>query len=160
MKTSKWLVLTVAAVLAAGGVFVFHAQAAENAAPQRPLRGHFLQRAKEKLGLSDEQVAQIKTQLASEKDTLKNLISKWHDARVNLRSTIQAPDATEASVRAASAKVAAVEADLAVERLKLFGKLSPILTADQREKVKEFQSRVDDVIDNAISRIGERLTAQ
>ena len=128
--------------------------------PAAPGVGGFCERAKEKLGLSDDQVSQIKAQLLAEKDNLKDVISKLHDARVSLREAIQAPDATEASVRAASAKMAAVESDLAVERLKLFGKISPILTEDQRDKVKEFQTKIDDYLDGAISHIGERLAAQ
>lgn len=154
------MVVTVAATLCAGGLVAFKAHAAERPQAGRAMRGQFLERAKEKLGLSDDQVSQIKTQLLAEKDNLKNLITKLHDARVGLRAAIQSPDATEATVRSASAKVAAVEADLAVERLKLFGKISPILTDEQRDKVKEFQTKIDDFVDGAINRIGERLGSQ
>jgi Spy/CpxP family protein refolding chaperone len=160
MKISKLLVITLAAGLGAGGLFVVKAHAVERIAANRHFQGRFLERAKEKLGLSDEQVAKIKTELKGEKDTLRDLISRLHEARVGLRETIQASDANESSVRTASAKVAAVEADLAVERLKLYGKISPILTAEQVEKVKEFQSRLDDFLDNAVNHIGDRLTSE
>src|SRR5215469_14694113 len=146
MKMSKFLSITVAAALAAGGLIVIKINAAESGSTHG-FRGQFLEKAKEKLGLTDEQVTEIKTQFAGEKDTLKGLLTKWHDARVGLREAIQAPDATESSVRVASAKVASVEADLAVERLKLFSKISPILTSDQREKVKEFQFRIEEFLD-------------
>ncbi len=159
MKMSKYLSIIAVSALAIGAFAVYETHAAE-ATGARGFRGQFLERAKEKLGLTDEQVNEIKTQLAGEKEILKSLLTKWHDARVGLREAIQAPDATESSVRVASAKVAAIEADLAVERLKIFSKLSPILTSDQREKVKEFQTRIDDFLDNAITRIGERLNAQ
>jgi Spy/CpxP family protein refolding chaperone len=79
---------------------------------------------------------------------------------MGLRDAIQSSGATEASVRAAAAKVATVEADLAVERLKLYGRISPILTADQREQVKQFQSKIDDFLDGAINRLSERLSAR
>ena len=97
MKLSKWLLIAVAAALTTGGVIAYEAQAADtgSGAAQRPFRARFLQRAKEKLGLSDDQVAQIKSQLGPEKDTLKSLIGKLHEARVGLRQAIQAPDATE-----------------------------------------------------------------
>jgi Spy/CpxP family protein refolding chaperone len=160
MKNTKWLIITLAAAVTAGGLFVLKTQAAERAGLQRPSRGRLLERAKEELALSDDQVTKIKTELQTEKDSLKSLILKLHEARVTLRQTIQAADATETSVRAASAKAAAVEADLAVARLKLFGKINPILTPDQREKVKHFQSKVDDLIDGAINKIGERLATQ
>jgi Spy/CpxP family protein refolding chaperone len=159
MKMSKFLSISVAAALAAGGFIVLKTQAAETNRTHG-FRAQLLEKAKEKLGLTDEQVTEIKTQLAGEKDALKGLLTKWHDARVSLREAIQAPDATESSVRVASAKVASVEADLAVEGLKLFSKISPILTSDQREKAKEFQSKIDDFLDNAINRIGDRLNAQ
>ncbi len=159
MKMSKLLSIIAAAALSTGGFIVLKTHAAE-ATANHGFRGQFLERAKEKLGLSDAQVAEIKTQLAGEKDSLKSLLTRWHDARMGLREAIQAPDATESSVRVASAKVAAVEADLAVERLKIFSKLSAILTSDQREKVKEFQSRIDDFVDNAINRIGQRLNRE
>jgi Spy/CpxP family protein refolding chaperone len=160
MKTSKWLVIGVVAALSAGGLMVFKGRASERPVAGRSMRGQFLQKAKEKLGLSDDQFSQIKSALLAEKDNLKSLISKLHDARIGLREAIQASDATEASVRAASAKVASAEADLAVERLKLFGKISPILTDEQLDKVKEFQTQVDDYVDGAISHIGERLAPQ
>lgn len=160
MKTSKWLVIGVAAAFSVGGLVVVKARAADRPVGGRSARGQFLQKAKEKLGLSDDQFSQIKSALLAEKDNLKGLISKLHEARVGLREAIQASDAAEASVRAASAKVAAAEADLAVERLKLFGKISPILTDEQLDKVKEFQTQVDDYVDGAISHIGERLASQ
>ena len=154
------MLIAVAVALGAGGLVVFKAHAAERSFGGRPMRGQFLERAKEKLGLTDDQVSQIKAQLLAEKDNLKGMIAKLRAARVGLREAIQASDATETSVRAASAKVAVAEADLAVERLKLFGKISPILTDEQRDKVKEFQSKLDDFVDGAISRIGERLGSQ
>jgi Spy/CpxP family protein refolding chaperone len=157
MKTSNWLVITVAATVAAGGLFALTSRAANPVSPPGRLHGHLLERAKEKLGLSDTQVAQIKGVFKADKDNLTGLLTRWHEARAGLRSAIQAADATETSVRAASAKVAAVEADLAVERLALFGKISPILTGEQREKLGELQARVDDFVDGLIHRLGERL---
>jgi Spy/CpxP family protein refolding chaperone len=157
MKTSKWLVITLAAAVAAGGLFTLTTRAENPAAARGQFRGRLLERAKEKLGLSDAQVTQIKAVLKGDKVNPTSLLARLHAARAGLRSAIQAPDATEASVRAASAKVAAAEADLAVERLRLFGKISPILTEDQRAKLSEMQSRLDEFADGVINRIGERL---
>ncbi len=146
-----------AATLSAGGLTVLKTHAGERALPERSFRGAFLERAKEKLGLTEDQVTAIKDTFKADKDTLANLLSKLHEARAGLRSAIQSSAASEASVREASAKVAAVEADLAVERLTLYGKISPVLTDAQREKVKEFQANIDDFVDGAIGRIGEKL---
>jgi Spy/CpxP family protein refolding chaperone len=157
MKTSKWLAIAIAAAVAVGGMTVVRVRA-QDAGIGHLGHGRFLARAKEKLGLSDDQVTQIKSQLSADKDKLTSLLSSWHDARVALRETIQKPGATESDIRTASVKVAAVEADLAVERARLYGKISPILTADQLAKVTEFQQRMDDFVDGAIMVFGKRLT--
>lgn len=160
MKTSKLLALTFAAALTADGLFIHTSKslAADNSAtPSITLRGKILQRIAGKLNLTDGQKSQIKTILAGEKDTLQNTLGQLHDARKNLRETIQASDTNESSVRAASAKVAAVESDLAVERMKLYGKIAPVLTDEQRRQISDFTQRADDFADNAIAHIGDGL---
>jgi Spy/CpxP family protein refolding chaperone len=155
MKTTRLLTITIAASLAVGGIIALKARAQD--AP-RVGQGRFLARAAEKLGLSEEQRSQIRAELLAEKDTLKTELTAMHDSRVGLRETIQKRGVTEAEIRAAVAKSAAAEADLAVERAKLYGKISPILTAEQLAKVDKFQARVDDFVDGAILNLGQRLT--
>jgi Spy/CpxP family protein refolding chaperone len=157
MKISKYCFLTVAAGLVAGGLIVCNSRAAESGVGPGRFRGQMLERAKERLGLTDEQIARIKDELKADKDTLKDIVSRLHEARTGLRSAIQSADATEATVRAASAKVAAVEADLAIERMKLHSRISPILTDEQKEKVKAFQSRIDEFVDGLVNRMGDRI---
>jgi Spy/CpxP family protein refolding chaperone len=159
MKISKLLGLLLAAVLGACGLWMLNANAANDFGSQGEpaLRGHLLQRAKQKLGLTESQTAQIKAVLKADKDVITGLLSSLHAARGELRAAIESPGASEPSVRAASAKVAQVEADLAVERMKLFGKMGPILTGEQRAKLSDLQARVDDFVDGVIGRIGERL---
>lgn len=155
MKISKLLGFTMAAALCIGGLTTFTCKAAEDSPSGRPARGRIFERLKEKLGLTEDQVAQIKAELAPEKETIKNLILRLHDARVGVREAIHAPSANETSVRAAAAKVGVAEADLAVERLKLYGRLNPILTDEQRQTVKQFEARIDEWMENAVNRIGE-----
>lgn len=155
MKT-KHFILTLAAALAVGG-FIYTAKAAERSGPGR-FRGANLQRAAEKLELTDSQKTQIKAELKAEKDQLQQLFGRLHETRQDLREAIRASDATEATVRDASGKVAAVQADLAVERLKLHGKIAPILTEKQKTKIAEFEARVDDLVTDALEHFGERLT--
>jgi len=150
-----WIVLALAAAVAAGGYVT--CRAAENPVSPTPARARILQRIKEKLDLSDEQVVQIRDVLKADRSSLTDLLTRLHTARTSLRSAIQSGDATEASVRSASAKVAAVEADLAVERLRLYGKISPILTDAQREKLGQMQAGLDDAIDRVIQRASARL---
>ena len=155
---NKILICALAAVLAAGGFIVTKTYAAENAAATTaPGHGRFLQRIANKLNLTADQRAQIKAAFAGEKDTLAPLLSTLHQARIGLRTAIRASDANEASVRAASARVAAAEADMAVERMKLYAKIAPILTDTQRQQLGEMEQHVDEFVDNVIGRIGSGL---
>jgi Spy/CpxP family protein refolding chaperone len=153
MKTLKYAALAVAiATLALGGLFAFNSRAAQAAATDSPTGSKWRERIKEKLNLTDDQVAQIKQQLKSEKGNITALLTRMHDARTGLRAEIQKAGASETSVREAAAKLSAVESDLAVERLKLFAKISPILTADQRAKLAQMEAGIDQFVERAINR--------
>jgi periplasmic protein CpxP/Spy len=154
MKTN-FSIIAAAAVIFACGLTTIKTFAADNSATTTPLRGHFFQRIAERLNLTDDQKAQIKTALSGEKEVLVPLLGKLHEARKNLRATIQSAAADETAVRAASAKVAAVEGDLAVERMKIFGKIAPVLTDEQRRQISEFEQRADDFADSFIARAGQ-----
>jgi Spy/CpxP family protein refolding chaperone len=152
----KILLCCLAVALGAGG-FVANRALAGNGADAFSGRAGLLQRIASKLNLTADQRTQIKAVLVGEKDTLAPLLAAVHDARKNLRDAIRAGGATETSVRAASAKVASAEADLAVERMKLYGKIAPILTDAQREQLAGMQQRADDFVDHVIARIGSGL---
>lgn len=153
----KFLFCCLAVVLGAGG-FVANRALAANGADAFSGHGGWLQHIANKLNLTADQRTQIKAALAGEKDALPPLLTAVHDARKNLRDAIRSGDATEASVRAASARVSAAEADLAVERMKLYGKIAPVLTDAQREQLADMQQRADDFVDHAIARIGSGLS--
>jgi periplasmic protein CpxP/Spy len=149
---NKILLATLAAVILAGGFTTTKIIAAENSAA--PVHGKILQRIAEKLNLTDDQKSQIKTIFTGEKDNLQPLVAAVHEARVGLRTAIRASDANETSVRAASAKVATAEADLAVVRMKIYAKIAPVLTDAQRKQLADLQARADEFADNLIARIG------
>ena len=153
MKTIKLLTLATAVTIIAGGL-IHETFAADNSASP-PVHGKLLERIAKKLNLTDDQRTQIKAVLKADRDTLATLLGQLHEARKNLRVAIHAGDANETAVRAASAKVASAEADLAVERMKLYVKIAPILTDAQRRQISEFEQRVDSLADNAIARIGD-----
>jgi Spy/CpxP family protein refolding chaperone len=158
MKTLKYAAILGAAALALAGLFALNSRAAQAAKPDQSSGSRLRERIKEKLNLSEEQITQIKSELKSEKSNLTDLLTRLHDARSQLRAEIQKSGATEASVREAAAKLSAVESDLAVERLKLHAKISPLLTADQREKLAQLEAGLDQFVERAISRIDERLS--
>ncbi|HEY4953081.1 MAG TPA: Spy/CpxP family protein refolding chaperone [Verrucomicrobiae bacterium] len=153
---AKLFSVTLAAAIVAGGSTLTPAQVT-NDPTSIPLRGQIRQRIAEKLNLTDDQKAQIKTVWRGEKDTLKNLVGRLQATRKNLRAAIRAGDANETAVRAAAAKVAAVEGELAVERMNIYGKIAPILTDAQRQQISELEQRADEFADNAIARISEPL---
>jgi len=101
MKTTKWLSITLAAALNVGGWMATPSLAADGVAPASP-RGRISRRIAEKLNLTADQKAQIKTVLSREKDTLMPLPGQLHDARKGLREAIHASDANETTVRAAA----------------------------------------------------------
>ena len=158
MKNLKYAALTVAVALAIGGLFARNSRAAESTDGSGSVGGKFGERVKEKLNLSDDQVTQIKEQFKSEKDNITSLLNRLHDAHGHLRVAIQKPDATETSVREAAAQLSAVESDLAVERLKLWGKIGPILSADQRVGLAQLEAGVDQFIERVINQIDSNLS--
>jgi len=160
MKIFKVLSIATAAAVLVGGVLIYKAHAEDPAGPRAFGRGPVFQRVVKGLGLTDDQVSKIKTELKAEKDNLVPLLKNLHETRKALRETVNQPGVAEADVRAASAKVAAVEADLAVERAKLSGKIGPILTDEQIQKVKQFQAKMDDFFIGAIKNFGEQMETQ
>jgi Spy/CpxP family protein refolding chaperone len=161
MKMVKWIGISMAAAVALGGAVLVKAQTTDtnqvsSVDTSRP-GARWMGRLRTQLGLSHEQVTTIRADLTADKDTLTHILSSLHEARINLRETIRKPGATEDEIRAASAKVATVEADFAVERAKLYGKISPVLTPEQLAKLDELQQRADDFVDGAIVGFGRRL---
>lgn len=152
MKTFKTAALVAAIALTAGGLFALNSRAAQTAQSDDNAGGKWRERIKEKLNLTDDQVAQIKSQLKSEKGNFTSLLGRLRDARSQLRSELRKSGATESSIRAASAQVAAVKADIAAEHLKLRAKIDPILTADQRAKLDQLKAGIDQFVKRAIDR--------
>jgi Spy/CpxP family protein refolding chaperone len=136
------------------------AQSADAPASRPPAWALIFERIRERLDLTDDQVAQIKAQIQPEREALKDMIARLREAKAQLRQSIHSSDANDAAIRTTAAKVAEVEADLAVERHKLYGKINPILTAEQRAKIVEFQDKLDDFLDATIYRLTRRLEDQ
>ena len=88
------------------------------------------------------QVKPVFTQLITEKRALRELI--------------QSGSADEAAIRAQAAKVAGVEADLAVQRAQMVKQLRAILTPGQIEKFKAIQKERDGKFDTFRDRMKER----
>jgi len=154
MKTIQLLAIAATTAIIVFGFTNAPAQSTNDpAASPGSARAPLLQRIAQRLNLTDDQTSQLKSVWAGEKATVKSLLAQWQDARKDLRAAIHADDASETAVRAASAKVARVEADLAVERMKLYGKIAPILNDEQRRKIAHFEERLDGAVNGFIARI-------
>lgn len=125
-----------------------------------PTEGHRAGRLREKfaaLGLTDAQKAAVKEALQKHQPTVKPLVDKLVTERRALQDLIHTGKADEAAVRTQSAKVAAVETDLAVERAKIAQELRPVLTEDQIKKLQEMKHEFRERVDGFRARIAKRL---
>ncbi len=97
-----------------------------------------IRRGLAQLGLSDQQKAQIKGIFQSHKADLQGFAARMQPARQALNSAIT-NGADEATIRKASADVAAVQADFAVFRASVRAEVFAVLTPDQQAKATQLQ---------------------
>ncbi|GFO67177.1 periplasmic protein CpxP [Geomonas limicola] len=102
---------------------------------------HFLKRLADKLGMSPAQRTQAKEVLDASRSQAKPLMASLKQERHQLRDLIHSGTADEAAVRAQSAKVAALQSDLAVQRAQTVRKLMALLTPEQQVKLKELKAK-------------------
>lgn len=100
----------------------------------------FLKRLAVKLGMTEAQKTQAKAVLEAGRSQAKPLFASLKNERLQLRNLIHSGTADEAAVRAQSAKVAAVQADLAVQRAQTVKKLMALLTPEQQKKLQELKA--------------------
>jgi protein CpxP len=152
-RTKIFTTLAVATVVALGGG-AYVAQATTDEA------GAVMPRLAEKLatlGVTDEQKAEVKAILRKHQPAVEPLIKQVVAERRTLRDTIRAETIDEAGIRAQAAKVASLEADLAVQRAHVAHEIRAVLTPEQLEKLKETQVDVDARIDHVLHRIAKRI---
>lgn len=102
------------------------------------------------LDLTDAQKQEIKSILKAHQDNLLAIALAERVARQHLLDTIHQPTVNEPAVRQASAVVAREDADLAVERAKIFSEVSAVLTADQRATLKDGLAEIQQSIQQKI----------
>jgi protein CpxP len=141
MKTA-WKTLSVAAALFSS---IGIAQAStpgcmEGDGPQQHSGSHLKKMAKD-LGLDAGQKVQVENILKSAHEQGKPMMDRLVTERRALRSLIHAATVDETAIRAQSARVAAVEADLAVHRAQVAQKIRVLLTADQVQKFQTLHEK-------------------
>jgi Spy/CpxP family protein refolding chaperone len=103
-----------------------------------------------RLNLTDTQKAQIRAIFKANEDELFALAAAERAARTNLLAAIHLPAVDTSAVRQASAVVARVDSDLAVERAQIYSQVYAVLTPEQRT---ELQSGIADLHERVRSRI-------
>ena len=94
----------------------------------------------ERLGLTEAQNQQVRALVDSNQEAQRALRDRAFTAREALEAAIMSDTVDETSIRARSAEVAAVEADVAVSRAKLRNQVFQILTPEQRAEAKRLQA--------------------
>jgi len=102
---------------------------------------HGFKRIAKKLGLTDAQKAQAKAIFQANKDVVKPLVVNLRAERKNLQALIHADTIDEAAIRAETAKIAGIQADLNVNRAKVGAQFRAILTPDQLATLKTMHDK-------------------
>jgi len=102
---------------------------------------HNFKKFAKKLGLTDAQKAQAKAIFEGNKDVVKPLFTSLHAERKNLQTLIHADKTDEAAIRAETAKIAGIQADLNVNRAKVGAKFRAILTPAQLTILKTMHQK-------------------
>jgi periplasmic protein CpxP/Spy len=89
-----------------------------------------------KLGLTDAQKGQAKVIFESNRESVKPIMENLRAERKNLHALMFADTVDEAAIRAETAKIATIQADLNVNRAKAMSQFRAILTPDQIAKLK------------------------
>ena len=100
-------------------------------------RGQMIERIFERLDLTDDQQEAVHNTMMEHREQTRQLAEEKIAKRRALGQAIHADFFDESAVRQAAADVAAVDADLAVMRAQMFQEINKVLTAEQREHMKE-----------------------
>jgi protein CpxP len=144
----------IVAALTVGGFFAFLAHADTNEVGAA--HGRFGRRLAQ-LGLTDQQRVQVKAILCGYQPTVGPLVKEVVTERRALRDTIRAQTIDETAIRAEAAKVASLEADLAVQRAHVAHDIRAVLTPEQIQKLKDMRMDADARVDGLLQHIANRI---
>jgi len=105
-----------------------------------PPVGRHMKKMATELGLTAQQQQDVKAVFEKARPQAEPLMKQRKSEHQALRTLIHADAVDEAAIRAQSARVAAVEADMAVQRAHVAQQVRAILTPEQAQKFKEFQA--------------------
>ena len=148
MERVRKIVLTGLVVVMAGGAVALLAQGGpgRGAGPLGPGgpggRGGFAAGfALGQLDLSDAQKQQVQSIMQRYREQSRATLDRLQQAMMAQRVAITSVPVNEALVRSASASLAAVQADMAVEEARLHADIFSILTVEQQAKAKQLEEQ-------------------
>ena len=109
------------------------------------------------LNISDAQRAAARTTLKAHAPTMMPLVRKLVTERRALHDLVRADQPDEAAIRAQSARVASIQAELAVQFSRLAVDLRKIATPEQLAKVREFEKTIRERVDRGLDKASEWL---
>jgi len=149
MKSIRFRLL-IAALAVLLGTALARSQADDATAPPPPpmyghgyghgfgMGGHMGFLAK-KLNLTDDQRTQMKAVMRKERPAMKPLFEQQHQLDLQLRQYVEGTfDA--AKVQALAAQKAQIQAQITVAETRIHGEMYQLLTADQKEQLKEMEA--------------------
>jgi periplasmic protein CpxP/Spy len=101
-----------------------------------------------RLNLSDAQRDQVKSIVEAHKTDFQAVGERAFAAHRALEAAISADTVDESAIRARSAEVATVEADMAVMRAQIRAEVWQILTPDQQQQAKTLQAAMEQQMQN------------
>lgn len=153
MKRKAFIALVAAILLTAGiGATAGPAKAATDTESSGPIHTFLMGRIAG-LHVTDQQKAELKGIFKTNGPTLQPLVAQYVSERRALRGLMNADQPDEAAIRAQVAKVAAVGADLAVERARITQQCRGILTPEQVSAIKKMQEKRDARVDRMLARL-------
>src|SRR5882757_9100026 len=156
MKKSS---ITVLSALAAGVTLIATATCVWAASPEalgRPLAMMFGGKLRD-LNITDAQRAAARTTLKAHAPTIMPLVRQLVSERRALHDLVRADKPDEAAIRAQAARVASIQAELAVEASRLAVDLRKIATPDQLGKVRELEKTIRERVDRGLDKASEWL---
>jgi periplasmic protein CpxP/Spy len=93
-----------------------------------------------RLGLTDDQKAQVKDIMTKERPTLRPLMQQLAQSRMQLEQYQASGNFDEAQVRAMAAQQAQIMTELTVQKARIQSEMIKVLTPDQKSKLAEMQS--------------------
>jgi len=118
--------------------------------------GGILGPAFERLDLSDAQKARVKEILDSHQNDLRTLGTRSMTAHQALDTATTSDSFDEAAVRTRSAELAAIDADMAVMRARVYNEVYQLLTPDQQKQLKQLRAEMQQRMQDRGSHRGQK----